>query len=229
MSENIAGAAIVLFCNDISVYAASVKIALNYKGIPYQTQLPPGGYGSAEYKQIITTGKIPAIVHNDFVLSESAVILEYLEETFPTPSLLRIDSPRINATIRYAQRIHDLYLEPAVRALFAHMSPATRDMAFVADKFAYIHTQLMDLERNCSKSGPFYAGEGLSFTDCILPCTLALADLMHEEVFDGRAIDFNPFPKLQSVRASYSTHSAIAPVLSLTISQDEAWLASKRL
>lgn len=126
---------IILYCNDISNYAAAVKIVLNYKHVDYKMVLPPDGYGSSAYKAIVPSGKIPAIVdsfsltESPFVLSESAVILEYLEETFPCPSLL-FKSPQRNANSRYAVRVHDLYMEPALRSLFSHMRPSVRELDF---------------------------------------------------------------------------------------------------
>lgn len=219
---------LVLYCNDISVYANPIKIALNAKKIEYEQRLPPDGYGSVAYKKIVPTGKVPAIIHDGFILSESAVILEYIEEVFTNePSLLFPGDAKANANVRYIQRIHDLYLEPALRALFPHMDPSKRDMAIIEDKFAVFHTQLRDIERLCVDGGPYIAGERFTFADCVLPTTLMCADLMHAEVF-GTPVVYDSYPKLAVVRKNHAQNSSISPVIAIAETSTQAWLASKR-
>ena len=79
---------IKLYAYDISNYCSSIKIALQYKELDYSEIPPPDGYGSIEYKKIVHMGTIPALVitnnnNDDFVISESQVILEYLDQKFP--------------------------------------------------------------------------------------------------------------------------------------------------
>lgn len=68
-----------------------VRIALNFKKIPYQTigvHLLEAQQSSAEYKKLNPSGLVPALWIDDACLSESLPILEYLEETRPECPLL---------------------------------------------------------------------------------------------------------------------------------------------
>ena len=40
------------------------------KGLEWEELLPPGGYGSAEYKAIVPSGNLPALIDNGFTLAD---------------------------------------------------------------------------------------------------------------------------------------------------------------
>ena len=72
----------------ISPYAMSVFVTLTEKGIPFQTRrikLESKENLKQDYAKISLTQRVPAITHGDFHLSESSVISEYLDETYPAP------------------------------------------------------------------------------------------------------------------------------------------------
>lgn len=69
-----------------------VRIALNLKGLNYQTLpihlLRSGGEQfSSEYSKINAAHKVPTLVTDDGILSQSVAIIEYLENQFPEPAL----------------------------------------------------------------------------------------------------------------------------------------------
>ena len=116
----------ILYAIPVSTYSAKVRIALGIKGIDYEMVPPPGGYSSPEYKAIVPLGTIPGLKDGDFVISESEVITEYIEEMYPEPPLLSGNAGQ-RARQRFLARFHDLWLEPHLRATFAHVDPASRD------------------------------------------------------------------------------------------------------
>lgn len=70
-----------------------VRIALNLKGLPYETVpvhlLRNGGEQlSAEYRKLHPDGLVPALESEGAVLQQSLAIMEYLEELHPQPALL---------------------------------------------------------------------------------------------------------------------------------------------
>lgn len=75
-----------------SVAAHRVRIALNYKGIPYRSvfiDLEREANRSDDYLRLNPQGLIPALVEEDgLVVTQSAAILEYLEEKYPERALL---------------------------------------------------------------------------------------------------------------------------------------------
>lgn len=78
--------------------ALSVK-GLNYKAIPLSMTKGGGQQLLAEYRALNPQGMLPSLVDDDFVLTQSLAIIEYLDETYPTPPLLPAD-PRQRARAR---------------------------------------------------------------------------------------------------------------------------------
>ncbi len=71
--------------------AYRVRIALHHKGIAFETvpvNLAKGEQKGASYRDVNPQALIPTLVDGDRVLHQSLAILEYLEETHPSPALL---------------------------------------------------------------------------------------------------------------------------------------------
>jgi len=71
-------------------YCARVRIALAEKGVEYETVEIDLGNRPAWVYELNRPGRVP-ILDGDFVLPESEVIMEYLEERHPEPALLPAD------------------------------------------------------------------------------------------------------------------------------------------
>ncbi|KAJ3331948.1 hypothetical protein HDU76_001728 [Blyttiomyces sp. JEL0837] len=79
-----------------------IRIALNYKGIPYETvpvNLLKDEHMTAEYLKKNPEGVVPTLQWNDDFLSQSSAIMEFLEETVPEKPLLPKD-PIARAKVR---------------------------------------------------------------------------------------------------------------------------------
>ena len=72
-------------------YCARVRILLAEKGIEYETVAIDLATGRPGCTRRTRSGKVPVIEEDAFVLPESAVIMEYLEERYPEPALLPAD------------------------------------------------------------------------------------------------------------------------------------------
>lgn len=67
------------------------RLALNLKGLAYEVRpvdLRKGEQATADYLGLNPQGLVPCLVADDLVLFQSPAILEWLEETYPTPALL---------------------------------------------------------------------------------------------------------------------------------------------
>lgn len=72
-----------------------VRWALHYKGVAFTAvavDLLKGEQKQAEYVGKNPLGFVPALAVGERILAESGAILEYLEETYPTPALLPADA-----------------------------------------------------------------------------------------------------------------------------------------
>jgi glutathione S-transferase len=68
-------------------YCARVRIALAEKGLAYETVEIDLADRPGWIYELNATGKVP-VLDDGFVLPESVIILEYLEEGYPEPALL---------------------------------------------------------------------------------------------------------------------------------------------
>ncbi|WP_299733753.1 maleylacetoacetate isomerase [uncultured Endozoicomonas sp.] len=75
--------------------AYRVRIALNLKGLDYQQHainLLKGEQKSKEYRSVNPQGLVPTMMTEHGSISQSLAMLEWLEETYPEPSIIPGDS-----------------------------------------------------------------------------------------------------------------------------------------
>lgn len=76
-----------------SPYVMSVFVSLSEKGVPFSLQhvdLASQQHLEKAFGEISLTRRVPALQIDDFLLSESSAIAEYLEERFPAPEYERL-------------------------------------------------------------------------------------------------------------------------------------------
>lgn len=91
-----------------SPWALSVFVALTEKGLPFTVEtvdLESGQNKLPAYRDLLPTTRIPALVHDGFVLSESTAIAEYLDDVFPAPQYTALypSDPQQRARVRQIQ------------------------------------------------------------------------------------------------------------------------------
>jgi glutathione S-transferase len=168
-----------LYDFDASPFAARVRLALYAKGLAIETAAPPeGGPRSPAFRAINPLGKVPVLVLDDgTAIPESEVIVEYLEDRFPTPSL-RPATPEGRARMRLVARICDLYLMPPMGRLFGQMDPAKRDPTIAEPALADLAMALANLEPFLT-ADPWAVAPHLTLADCALvPLLFVLARMM---------------------------------------------------
>ena len=96
-----------------SPYAWRVWLALERKGIPYHRKIlsfDAGDLKTAEYGALNPRRRAPVLVDDDFVLTESGAIVEYIEDRWPNGPALFASEPRKRAIQRRMVREADHYL-----------------------------------------------------------------------------------------------------------------------
>jgi glutathione S-transferase len=105
---------ISLYDHPLSPYGQKVKIALREKGVPFET-VSPGGLGAGgaagEFAQANPRAEVPTLVDGEVAVFDSTVILEYIEDAYPAPSLLPA-SPADRARVRMIEEVMDTHFEP---------------------------------------------------------------------------------------------------------------------
>ena len=172
---------IVIYTVPPSLYCAKLRILLRHKALEWEELAPPGGYGSDEYKRVVPSGNLPALVDDGIVLGDSEAIAEYLEERFPYPPMLPRDINR-RALCRQRSRFHDTRLEPQLRALFPHIKRSSRDPVFIATQIEKLNLRLQQLAQLLDQCNPA-EDNMLSLGDCGLPVSLLWMNAL-SKVFD---------------------------------------------
>ena len=83
---------LTLYDADRCPYCARVRIVLAEKGLQYETVVVDLDDRPAWMYEKNPLGRVPVLEEGAFVLPESAVIMEYLEERYPEPALLPVDA-----------------------------------------------------------------------------------------------------------------------------------------
>ena len=157
-------------------YCARVRIALAEKGISFETVVIDLADRPAWVYELNPIGKVPVLERDGWVLPESAVINEYLEEAFPGPALLPAD-PAERATARLLIFRHDDFTGPyyALR----RKEPGA-EIAFAGE--------LEALDAILAAT-PYLTGSGFGLADiAYVPWVLRARDLL--------AVSFEPYPSI---------------------------------
>ncbi|WP_321489829.1 glutathione S-transferase family protein [uncultured Hyphomonas sp.] len=104
---------IKLYEHPLSPYAQKVKIALREKGVPFEVAMPEGiGAGSTggAFADAAPRREVPALIDGEVSLFDSTIILEYIEDKWPEPSLFPAD-PAARAKCRIIEDVMDTHFE----------------------------------------------------------------------------------------------------------------------
>jgi len=186
-----------------------VRLALNLKGIAYDYEpvhlVEGGGQQWAEsYRSLNPMAEIPTLHIDGAYLSQSLAIMEYLEETRPTPSLLphsRVERARcrqlaeiVNASIQPLQNLRVLkHLAREFGATEAQKS------AWAAH---YIDFGLRAVEDLLPRTAGFYCvGDQITLADiCVIP-----------QIYNAHrfGVDMSAMPRLSEIHARLYTNPAV--------------------
>ena len=201
-----------LINSPVSPFGARILIALRAKGLAIDSVPPPaGGLRSAAFLAVNPLAKIPVLMLDDgTALPESALILDYLEDRFPRPSLRPAGAVE-RARVNLAVRIMDTYVMAPVIRTFPQLDPARRDTRVVDFEVARWREGLAALAHFVRFPLPA-AEAGLSLADCVLPPSLHLCARIAR--FLGIPDDLlAPHPSLVAYYAAMTDHSVVGPIL----------------
>ena len=194
-----------------SPYAARVRAVIDFKGLAVEIAPPPeGGIKGDLYLALNPMGRLPTLELDDgSTLPESEVIVEYLEQVFPTPSLTPAD-PLARARARLVARVAELYVMAPLFALFGQLAPDRRDEAEVSRLFGQIAEGLGHLEGYLE--GDAYA---VSPTPTLADCALAPFLFWVGEIarMFARPDPIAGLPKLDAYRARMAADPLFGPLV----------------
>ena len=190
--------------------AFRTRIALNYKGLPYEQKsrhLRKGEQRSPDFLKLNPQGLVPALEIDGNVLTQSLAIIEYLEETHPTPPLLPKDAAA-RARVRALAYAHSIEIHP-INNLRVLQDIATRfgaDEKAVADWFRHWVTvtfgPIETMLANDKSTGKFSHGDTPTLADvCLVP------QVINNMRFD---VDMTPYPTISRIHKACMELKAFA-------------------
>ncbi len=168
--------------------ARKVRTVLKAKQLEYDTvviDVLKGEQKCAAYLRVNPQGKVPALVHNETVLYESSVIMEYLEDTFDEPPLLP-EEPGARAHARVLLHYADNPYDTAMRMLAEEIifKPARKERtvrAVVAEAREKLRNCFGHISRELGTQ-KFVAGPLLTLADISYVSWLPLFEPMRVDI-----------------------------------------------
>jgi len=190
--------------------AYRVRIVLNlkeltYESVPIHFRKDGGQHRSPDFLVINPQGLLPVLQEEDWHLSQSLAIAEYLNETHPEPALLPGD-PRARAEVRALAQIIACEIHPLnnLRVLGYLRKQLGQDDAGINDWYSHwVNINFAALEARLKiVAGNYCYGDEISLADvCLVP-----------QVYNARRfnVDLNPYPNIERIDKSLNQQSAFA-------------------
>ncbi|MCB2024333.1 MAG: glutathione S-transferase [Ottowia sp.] len=198
-----------------SNYYNKVKLALLEKGVPFEEVLAWVGETDLAASPL---GKVPYAITDEGAISESTVILEYVEQRYPETPLMPA-SPYQAAKVRELLRYIELHLELVARNLYPE--------AFFGGKVSDNLKEKIrpQLEKNVAafaklaKFSPFIAGDQFTLADCAAAVHLPLVSSCSKIIYGQDLLAALPVkdylkhvgerPTVQKVNADRKTNTEL--------------------
>lgn len=169
---------IKLYTFPLSTNSRKVRIALLEKGLEFErvnVDLAKKEQKNPEYLKIHPFGQVPALDDEGFVVYDSTIINEYLEDEYPYPPLLPKDSEG-RACARLMEDFRDIHFNPpCVKMIYEMRKPeGERDANVIAAAKADINRCFERIERELQ--GKEYLAGPFSLADIAFMANLDLLD-----------------------------------------------------
>ncbi len=161
-----------------STNSLKVRIALLEKGLEFESvviDLTKREQKDPEYLKIHPFGQVPALDDDGFIVYDSTVINEYLEDEYPHPPLLPGDSEN-RARARLMEDFRDNHVNPHfVTLIHEYRKPEEeRDVALIRETCANIGSAFTVIERQLQ--GREYLAGSFSLADIAYMPNIALLE-----------------------------------------------------
>lgn len=166
----------------VSNYFNMARMALLEKGAEFEVvETYPSQ--DASFLARSPLGKVPCLETGNGFLSETSVMLEYIEEVLPSPAFLPRDAFR-RAQVRQAIRMMELYVELPARRLYPGVFFGGSNAEATVAEVEPVLRKAMSGLRGVLRCSPFVMGEELTLADFFAAFTFSLAGTVARKVYD---------------------------------------------
>lgn len=189
-----------------------VRIALRLKGIDYKTipvSLLDEQQHQADYQTLNPQQLVPTLDENGHILTQSLAIIEYLEDLYPTPSLLP-KTPYARAQVRslasfIACEMHPLNNLRTRQQLQAQFKADEHAIKIWCQHWLKIGFDALEKQLQKTSQGQYCLGEQFTLADvCLIP-----------QVYSAQRFQFalQGYPVIQNIYTHCLSHPAFTAPL----------------
>lgn len=195
---------IEIYGHHFASFAWKAKIAAYARDVPFEFRQvgPDEPENSARMRELSATGQFPALVDGAHEISQSNVVIQYLDRVGDAPPMIPAD-PDTELRARMLAEVFDDYVALQVTRIVTECfrGDGEKDPRGVADARATLDKAYAWLPGKLS--APWAVGDGFGIADCAAAPALFYADWVH------------PLPAgpLKDYRARLLAHPAVARVV----------------
>ena len=166
----------------VSNYFNMVRMALDAKGLDYELiqQFPAQ---TDEWLALSPVGKVPCLETSHGTLSETIVILEYLDEAYPAHPIFPAD-PFERAQVRQVMHMLKLYIELPARRLFPGVFFGAENAAHTIEEVKPVIERGVTALNALGKFDPYLMGSAPTAADYMFMFSFDLATAVCKQVYD---------------------------------------------
>lgn len=202
----------------VSPYVRKVLACLGLKGLSYEIDPITPFYGDEEFARLSPLRRIPVLIHEDLVLTDSSVICAWLDEAYPDRPLLPA-APADRARARWLEEYADtrlgdvfiwglFYQERVHPAVFGEPGDAVRVEKTLAKDVPAV---LDYLEGELPASGFLHGEIGLA--------DISIASFLRTASYVDFAIDAARWPRAAAFVERALAHPCLASLLPFELAQ----------
>jgi glutathione S-transferase len=211
----------------VSPYVRKVLVCMELKGLDYEVDPITPFFGNDEFRRLSPLCRIPVLIDDGLVLTDSTVIAEYLDEQFPDPPLMP-RGPKERARSRWLEefadtRLGDVFIWSLFYPKLVHPNvwkePGDQgriDKSLSTD----VPTALDYLEGELPESGYLFGAIGLA--------DIAIASFFRNAAYAGFTPDPARWPRVASFVEMMLAHPAFRKLHKLESIQLSATIQGRR-
>jgi glutathione S-transferase len=147
--------AITLYWGSGSPFSWRVMLALQYKGLAYDSQLlhfDKQEHQSPQMLKLNPRGRVPVLKHDDYVVFESVAILYYLDLKYPAPPIFGLNPEEAGVIMRVIGEFQS-YAEPSLQRITSAIfeNRVAQDIDALTDDMHVVAREARTIEGRLSK------------------------------------------------------------------------------
>lgn len=161
---------VTLFGFPRSVYVQMAGIVLTHKEVPYAFRDLESEMNAPSHVALHPFERVPILRHGDFMIYETAAIVDYVDDAFDGPTLTPKDPQPRGRMNQWISTINGYYY-PYLIYHVSHERNVFPQLGIPSDEKVVVHAMpkvelcLQVLDRELSRSGEFLLGSQLSLAD----------------------------------------------------------------